>query len=140
MRRAVAGGAVLQELAERHAGHVDQPAVAHDEVHRHVERPLDVVLEAGVAREDEGQQAAAGAVGIGPDVPAEGHVAVELAVADRRVGEHRGEHRRQPHATRIFGMASRSLPKSMLTCTVAVCFIIRWPSVPTLDMYGPMIP
>ena len=27
----------------------------------------------------------------------------------------------------------------MLACTVAVCFIMRWPRVPTVGIYGPMM-
>ncbi|MFN8640899.1 MAG: hypothetical protein U0802_04275 [Candidatus Binatia bacterium] len=95
---AVSLHAVREEVAEGVGRHVDPGAVADDEVHRHAQRPLDVVLEAGGRIEDEPQQAAAGVVGVAPDVAAEGGVAVEIAVAERRVGEHRREQRTDAHA------------------------------------------
>src|SRR5438034_10442104 len=73
-RGALPGGALGQEAAERDAGHLGPvPSAAQDEVERHVERPLDVVGEARAVAEDEGQEPAARAVGVGPDVAAEAH-------------------------------------------------------------------
>ena len=57
-----------QEIAERGAGDVDVAAVAIDEVHRHVERILDVAVVAHAALEHERQHAGAVAVGVAPDL------------------------------------------------------------------------
>ena len=88
------------ELAEAFAGGVDEPAVANDEVHRHVERIVDIALETEALLEGEGQHAGAGLVGVAPHLRAEGEISVRLALQEGRVGEQRRRHRlqRQRHA------------------------------------------
>src|SRR6266851_1314631 len=76
----------LQILAERDPGRLRQVEVimaADQEVHRYVERIVDVVLEAGVVAEDELKHAAAVRVRIAPDMAAIALVSVETAVANR---------------------------------------------------------
>ena len=67
--------------------------VAIDEIHRHIERVVDIALEAEAVLEDEGQHAGARVVDIGPDVAAIGQEAVGPALAERRIGEERGRDR-----------------------------------------------
>ena len=88
----------VQELAEREIRHVVIAAVADDEIHRHVERPVDILLEAEAVEEGEGQHAGAVAVGVAPDLGAVGEEAVRLALGEGRIGEERGGDRLQRQA------------------------------------------
>ena len=58
----------FHELAEGHMRHVVVAPVADDEIHRHVERPFDIVGKAEVGREAEFLQARALVVGVAPDL------------------------------------------------------------------------
>ncbi|KZS00494.1 Uncharacterized protein APZ42_003179, partial [Daphnia magna] len=83
------------EVAEGLAARVEVATVAVDEVHRHIEHPVDIPLEAEPLLENERQDAAAIGVCIGPDVAAEAAEAVGLALGEGRVGEERGRDRLQ---------------------------------------------
>ena len=80
-------------------GDVDVAAVAVDEVHRHVEHPVDVALEAEAVLEDEGRRCRqrSGSVSVQMwlrnDRKPDG-----LALAERRVGEQRRGDRLQREA------------------------------------------
>ena len=125
----------LHELAEGEVRHVVVAAVAHDEIHRHVERPVDVGLEAEAVEEGEGQHAG--------------------AVADRCRARSRRGRRRKPFGlfsvkgelaksavaigcsarpTRILSRMSASPEKSRFTCTVQVRNIMSRPCPPTFGM------
>ena len=88
----------VEEIAKALAARVDVAAVAIDEVHRHVERIVDVALEAHAVLEHERQHAAAIGIGVGPDVAAIAEEAVRPALGERRVGEHRRGQRLQRQA------------------------------------------
>ncbi len=75
--------------------HVVVAAVADDEIHRHVERPIDVFLEAEAVEEGEGQHAGAVRVGVAPDLGAVGEEAVRPVLGERRIGEERRRDRLQ---------------------------------------------
>src|SRR5690606_4561036 len=47
----------IHELAKGDMRAVMIGVVAHDEIHRHVHRPVDIILEAEIRLEDEGQEA-----------------------------------------------------------------------------------
>ena len=79
----------FEEIAEALAGDIDVPAVAVDEVHRHIERIVEVALVAETVLEHEGQHPGAVGVGVLPDVAAEALVAVRLALGEWRIGEER---------------------------------------------------
>ena len=66
-----------------------------DEIHRHVERVVDIALEAHAGLERERQHAGAVVVGVAPDFRAERQEAVRLAFGERRIGEQRGRDRLQ---------------------------------------------
>ena len=89
---------MLEKAAESHAGHVDVVMIADDEVHRDVEGILDIVREIYIRREGEFEQSRAVFVRIRPDVLAEAAIAVQLPLANRRIGKHGDNDRRQPHA------------------------------------------
>ena len=59
--------ASLQQVAKACAGDVVIDVAALDEIHRHVERIVDIALEAISLLEDEGQHAGAIRVGVAPD-------------------------------------------------------------------------
>ncbi len=91
----------LKILAERQPhwlGEIDVLMIANQEVHRHVERVLGVILERAIGAEDELRNPAALVVGIGPDMSAKAVIAVEAAVAQRRVRENCVQQRHDPHA------------------------------------------
>ena len=90
-----AGQLALHEVAERLASDVDILAVAIDEIHRHVEHVVDIALEPHAVLERERQGAAAVGIGVGPDMAAEAHEAVGLAVGEGRVREQCGRDRLQ---------------------------------------------
>src|SRR5512132_46673 len=92
------GQPTSHELAEGLPGDVDVAAVAVDEVHRHIEHPVDIALEAEAVLEDEGGDAGPVRVGIGPDDAAERQVPRWLAVAERGAGEQRRGDRLQGEA------------------------------------------
>ena len=69
--------------------------VADDEIHRHVERPFDIIGKAEVRRETEFQHAGALVVGVAPDVAAPALQPVRLALGEGRVGEQRRRERLQ---------------------------------------------
>ena len=75
-----AGQAPVEEIAEGLAGDVDIMAVAEHEIHRHVERVIEIALIAEAVLEHEGQHAGAIGVGVRPDVAAEGEEAVGPAL------------------------------------------------------------
>src|SRR5215207_5870614 len=77
----------LEKRAECRIGHVDIAAVADDEVHRHLERPVDVSLKTEAVIECERKPASAVRVGIAPDRGTSGKKAIRLAVGERRVSE-----------------------------------------------------
>ena len=87
-----------QEVAEGLAARVDVAAVAGDEIHGHVERVIDVALEAEAVLEHEGQDAAAVRIGVGPDMAAVAQTCACPAADKRRVGEQRRHHRLQRQA------------------------------------------
>ena len=93
-----AGQAAIQEIAEGLAGDVDIMAVAVDEIHRHIERVIEIALVAEAVLEHEGQHAGAVRIGVRPDVGAEGEEAVGLALGEGRIGEERGGERLQGEA------------------------------------------
>src|SRR5215813_2318449 len=98
-RGALAPGTLRQEAAEggtRHGRLVAAPAK--DEVERDVERPLDVVREAGPLTKGEAEEATPSGIGIGPDMAAEAHVAVQVAIGHRGVGEHGVDEGADPQA------------------------------------------
>ena len=86
--------------AERLPGHVLVGAAALDEVHRHVQQPLDVALEAEPLLEHQRRHPGPGVVHVRPHPGAAGQQAARLALDERRVGEQRRRHRlqRQRHA------------------------------------------
>ncbi len=88
----------VEEGAEALARDVDVLAVAVDEVHRHIERIVEVALVSEAVLEHEGQHAGAVGVGVFPDVAAEAAVAVGLALGQRRVGEQGGRDRLEREA------------------------------------------
>ncbi len=83
------GETAFEEVAEALAQRVDVSAVAVDEVHRHVERVVDIPLEPHAVLEDEGQHAGALRVGVLPDARPPGLPAVHLALEEGRIGEER---------------------------------------------------
>ncbi|MCY1230895.1 hypothetical protein D9M72_433280 [compost metagenome] len=83
------------ELAEGDVGTVMVVAVAHDEIHRHVERPFDIVGKAEIRTEGGGQQAGALVVGVAPDIAAPGEQPVRLAVGKGRARKQRRRKRLQ---------------------------------------------
>ena len=87
-----------EKVAEGLAARVDIAAVAVDEVHRHVEHPVDIALEAHARLEDEGQRAAAVGIGVGPDMAPVAEEAVGPAFGEGRVGEERRGDRLQGQA------------------------------------------
>ena len=93
-RGALALEALAQEAPERRGVRGPVVAVAHQEEHRDVERPLDVLAVAEALLEGEGQEAAAVGIGVRPDVQAARDEAVGLALGDARVGEDRRDDRR----------------------------------------------
>ena len=95
---AVAALHVLAEGEARRLGEVDVLMIANQEVHRHVERVLGIILEGAIVAEDELQNPAAIGVGVGPDMSAEAVIAVEAAITERRIGEDRVEQRHDSHA------------------------------------------
>ena len=88
----------LEEFAEAFAGDVHIFAVPDGEIHRHVERVVDIALKAHAVFEGEGQHAGAGIVGIEPDMRAKAQIAAVLAVDKRRVGKQRRGDRLQRQA------------------------------------------
>ena len=96
------GKLAVEEGAEAFAGAVDVAAVAHDEIHRHVERVVAVAFVAEAVFEHLRQHAGAVGVGVGPDVAAEGFEAVGLAFGQRRIGEQRGGERLEGQADAEF--------------------------------------
>ncbi len=87
-----------EKVAERKARGVQVFAVAVEEVHRHIERVVDVALEAHAVFEHERQHAGARVVDVGPYVAAVGQEPVRAALAERRRREHRGRDRLQRQA------------------------------------------
>ena len=67
------------EILERRAGNINVAAVAVDEIHRHIERVVDIALEPHASLEHEGKIAGAVGVGVAPDLGAIGFEAVRLA-------------------------------------------------------------
>ena len=112
MRGALALPAVAQEAAEGHAAGGPVLAVAVDEEHRHVERPLGVVDEAGALAQGERQKAAAIGIGLEPGARAVALLAGGLAVDQRRGGEQRRHQRRQAHARRAASPSRRLSTRS----------------------------
>ena len=90
-----------QQVAERGPGDIVIDVAALDEIERHVQRVIDIALEAHAGLEGERQHAGAVGIRIGPDLRAHRQEAVGLAVGEGRIGEQRGEQRlqaqRQPH-------------------------------------------
>ena len=91
------GQGASEEVAERFAGHIDVAAVARHEVHGRIQNVVGVALEPHAGLEDEGEQAAAIGVGIGPDMAAIAAEAAGLALDEGRVGEERGGNGLQGH-------------------------------------------
>ena len=87
-----------QEVAKRGASNVDIAAVAIDEIHRHIERIIDVALEAHAGLERERQQPGAVGIGVAPHLGAVGLKAIGPAVGEGRVGEQSGRHRLEREA------------------------------------------
>src|SRR4029434_9441643 len=85
-------------LPESHAGHVNVVMIADDEIHGHVQSVLNVVIEGNVRQEGKLEQTGPALVRIRPDMLSEAPIAIELPVANRRVGEHGNDNRCQPHA------------------------------------------
>ena len=77
---AVARQLAGEQVAERQPRHVDILVLALDEIHRHVERVVDIALEAHAVLERERQHAGALVVGVAPDLRAERQEAVRLAL------------------------------------------------------------
>ena len=92
------GEPAFEQVAEARAGDVVIDLAALDEIERHVERVVDVALEAHARREGESEHAGARRVGVAPDFRAGGEKAVERAVGERRIGEQRGDRRLQRQA------------------------------------------
>ena len=88
----------VQEVAEALAGDVVIEAVAVDEVHRHIEREVQIALIAEAVLEHEGQHAGPVRIGVRPDVAAEGEEAVRPAFGEGRIGEERGGERLEGEA------------------------------------------
>ena len=61
------GQFALQEIAERLTQRVDVCAVAVDEIHRHVQNPIDIALKAHALLKRPRQHASAGRIQIAPD-------------------------------------------------------------------------
>jgi hypothetical protein len=91
------------ELTEGDVGGVVVGRPALDEVHRHVERPLDVGLEAEAGLEGARQHAGAVAVGVAPDLRAGRQEAGGPAVEEGRGGEEGGGERLQRQADAQLG-------------------------------------
>src|SRR3546814_4324622 len=68
----------LQEIPEGLAHRVDVPAVAVDEVHRHIERIIGIAIKAEPLLEHKGQHARPMGIGVGPDMAAIGKKAARL--------------------------------------------------------------
>src|SRR5690606_7333952 len=78
------------EGAERGAGDVIVDVAALNEIHRHVERPVDISLKAEALLEGEGQLPRPIGIGVAPDLGPERAEAVGLAFGEGRVGEDGG--------------------------------------------------
>src|ERR1700731_756759 len=97
---ALAAKAALEILAEGDSGRlrqIDVLMIANQEIHRHVERKLSVVLERARIAENKFRHAAAFVVGVGPDMAAKSVIAVEAAVAQRRVCKNCVDERHESH-------------------------------------------
>ena len=70
-------------------------AVAVDEIHRHIERIIDIALIAHALLESERQHAGPVGIGVKPNGRAKALKAVGLSLRERRIGEKRGRHRLQ---------------------------------------------
>src|SRR6187200_2103935 len=78
------------EIAERGARHVDIVAVAIDEIHWHIERVVDIALEAHALLKGEGQKPGAIRISVAPHLGTVRPKAVGLTIGEGRVGEERG--------------------------------------------------
>ena len=74
--------AAIEKVAETFSGDVDVFLVADDEIHRHVERVVSILLEAETGFEHEGQHAGTIVVGIAPDLAAIAQIAGVAAVGE----------------------------------------------------------
>ena len=82
--------AAVEKVAEGLAGDVEIFAVAVDEVHRHIERVIEIAFVAEPVLEHERQHAGAVRIGVRPDMAAEGEETVGLSFGEWRIGEERG--------------------------------------------------
>ena len=77
-----AGQLAGQQVAERLAGDVVIGRTALDEIHRYVERPVDIGLESKALVEDEGNEAGAFIVRVAPDLGAVRQQAIGAVVEE----------------------------------------------------------
>ena len=85
----------VEEIAEIHTQRIDERAIAHDKIHRHIKRIIDILLKAETVFKSKRQHAGAFRVGIGPDERALRHIAGRLAVNKGRIGKQRRRQRLQ---------------------------------------------
>jgi hypothetical protein len=123
----------VDEGAERLARHVDVFAAALDEIHRHVERVVDVALEADAVLEHEGSMPVRGSVSR-PDVERNDRKPFGLPSVNGELANSAVATGCSASDTRSFFTMSASEEKSRLVCTVQVRYIMSRPSVPTFGM------
>ena len=87
----------IEESPEILARDVDILVVADDEVHRHRQRVVGILLEPEALIERKGEHAGAGPIGVEPDVRAEAQILGGLAVDEGRIGAERRDNRLQRH-------------------------------------------
>ena len=89
-----------EQVAKTRAAHIVIMLAALHEIHRHIERVVDIAFEAHAVLEGKRQHPGARAISVTPDFRAHRQKAVRLTIGKGRVGEHRGRDRlqRQPDA------------------------------------------
>src|SRR5690606_18686616 len=83
----------IEEIAEALASNVDVLAVTNDEIHRHVERIVSVLLKTKAFIKGKWQHAGTVVVSMQPNLAAEAEETAVLAINEWRVGKKRGRNR-----------------------------------------------